>query len=154
MLRALRLTWQSWWWKKGRFQAAKVYNYGETFRMFLLILKKNIIIRRLFKEDRLRKHTFGNINTFWQLWISKTFAQDNIKILDADFVTLFSKKALSYYKFSIIEKTMLDDRYIYVIDVKPSTDVIPDTNRDNQNSSKATYNSCRNWFKTEQCLCN
>jgi len=53
------------------------------------------------------------------------FYQDEINFVNVKFTTPLSKDALSYYKFEIIDKDLLDDRYIYIIKVIPDTKLFP-----------------------------
>lgn len=53
------------------------------------------------------------------------FYDDRIDFISTEMVTPLSKDAHDYYNFSLVKRTVLDDRYIYVIKVEPKNDVYP-----------------------------
>lgn len=53
------------------------------------------------------------------------FSTETVNIINTSFVSPLSNDAFDYYNFSIIEKEILDDKYIYVLSVRPKTDVYP-----------------------------
>lgn len=53
------------------------------------------------------------------------FYQDEINFINASFTTPLSKDALSSYKFEILDKDIMDDKFIYIIKVIPDTKLFP-----------------------------
>jgi hypothetical protein len=53
------------------------------------------------------------------------FYDESISFITTDIITPLSSKAFDYYSFSIKDRTTLDDRYVYVIEVIPTTKVYP-----------------------------
>jgi hypothetical protein len=53
------------------------------------------------------------------------FYDDEISFLNTTMATPLSRNAFSYYDFEMLDKTILDDRYIYVIKVTPNTSTFP-----------------------------
>lgn len=53
------------------------------------------------------------------------FSKDEIKIANTYFISPISEDAFDYYEFEILEKDILDDKYIYVLNVKPKSDIYP-----------------------------
>jgi hypothetical protein len=54
-----------------------------------------------------------------------SFYDDEIDLINTKFVTPLADKALSYYNFKLIKREMLDKKYIYVLEVNPSTRIFP-----------------------------
>ncbi len=59
---------------------------------------------------------FGNFLSFYG---------ETIKLLNAEIPAPLNARALDYYKFELKEKKMLDDRYVYIISVKPKSRTYP-----------------------------
>ncbi len=60
--------------------------------------------------------TIGNYQSFYE---------ERINIVNANFATPLAKDAMDFYKFEIIDKTMIDNRFVYVISVTPKTTTYP-----------------------------
>ncbi len=54
-----------------------------------------------------------------------SFYQDRIKLPGTEIITPLSEDAFSYYNFDFKGKTAMDKRYVYIIDVQPSSPVFP-----------------------------
>jgi hypothetical protein len=54
-----------------------------------------------------------------------SFYNDEIDLINTKFVTPLAENALNYYKFKLLKREMLDKKYIYVLDVSPSTRIFP-----------------------------
>ena len=54
-----------------------------------------------------------------------SFYDETVDLIGTKITTPLSSKALSYYNFTLIDRQILDDRYIYIIQIEPSTDIFP-----------------------------
>lgn len=55
----------------------------------------------------------------------RNFYDDYIKIIETRIISPLNDNALSYYDYEITDKKIYDDKYIYIIQVKPTTTVYP-----------------------------
>lgn len=55
----------------------------------------------------------------------REFMKDKVRFANAVFTTPLSNDAFDYYNFELEKRTILDDRYVYVINVIPNTSVYP-----------------------------
>lgn len=53
------------------------------------------------------------------------FYDDNVKVINVDIVSPLSNNALNYYNFKLIDRKLFENQYIYIIDVKPKSDLYP-----------------------------
>lgn len=53
------------------------------------------------------------------------FYQDRISLLDVNIVSPLADDALDYYEYEILEKQILDGKYIYIVKLKPDTELYP-----------------------------
>lgn len=54
-----------------------------------------------------------------------SFYNDELKFLNTTFETPLSQNAFSYYDFKLVDKDVLDDRFVYIIQVTPTTKLYP-----------------------------
>ncbi|MFH1050718.1 MAG: DUF5686 family protein [bacterium] len=95
----------------------------ETFTRMYSDYEKNVN----FKEIIQRRQTANikpndnvmAISNFFNLY------KDEVDFINVNFVTPLSKDALDYYNYKILKKNILDNRYIYEIQVMPKTDIFP-----------------------------
>ncbi len=95
----------------------------ETFTRMYSDYEKNVN----FKEIIQRRQTANikpndnvmAIGNFFNLY------KDEVDFINVNFVTPLSKDALDYYNYKILRKNILDNRYIYEIEVMPKTDIFP-----------------------------
>ncbi len=55
----------------------------------------------------------------------QSFYEERINIVNADFATPLATDAFSFYNFDIIDRTMIDNRYVYILSVIPKTKTFP-----------------------------
>jgi hypothetical protein len=55
----------------------------------------------------------------------QSFYEERISIGNAQFVTPLATDAFSFYDFEIIDKTMIDERFVYIVSVIPTTKTYP-----------------------------
>jgi len=95
----------------------------ETFSRKYMDIDKNIefteILQRRQTANIKPNNNIISIGNFFSLY------DDRIKIIDADIVTPLGKNAFNTYKFKLIDRKLLDDRYIYIIKLTPLSDLFP-----------------------------
>ncbi|MDP2364367.1 MAG: DUF5686 family protein, partial [Ignavibacteria bacterium] len=101
------------------------------FQMFVLETFSNVMQdyeKKITRTNIIQRRQTSNMpasNNVLAIGNFINFYDDNMKFFNVDMITPLSKDALSYYKFNLLEKSVLDDRYIYVLEVLPNSDLFP-----------------------------
>ncbi|MFC2129937.1 DUF5686 family protein [Bacteroidota bacterium] len=94
-------------------------SFSRDYRDFEKDVKFTEIIQRRQTSNMQPNSNLLAIGNFFNLY------DDEINFINVNFVTPLSSSAFDYYDFKMIEKNILDNRYIYVIEVIPNTDLFP-----------------------------
>jgi len=103
----------------------------DKFKMFVMEtfseVKNDYVKNKRHTEIKQRRQT-ANMeaqNNLLAIGDFINFYDDEINFLNTTMATPLSRNAFSYYDFEMLDKTILDDRYIYVIKVTPNTSTFP-----------------------------
>ncbi|MFA6571833.1 MAG: DUF5686 family protein, partial [Bacteroidota bacterium] len=100
-----------------KFQLFLMETFSRTYRDYDKNVTSSEIIQRRQTANIATNDNMLALSSFFN------FYDDNIRLFNTDMTTPLSTDALSYYDFELLERTILDDRFIYVIGVKPSSKV-------------------------------
>ncbi len=101
------------------------------------VLMESISMTYIDKEENInhshiisRRQTKNIPNEVNQIVVNDfiNFYNDRIDLLNTKIVSPLADDAFDYYNFEIVEKEMLDGKYIYIVNVKPSTTLYPTFN--------------------------
>ncbi len=104
---------------------------NDKFQYFILESFSDIMkdydkqITRTFIKQRKQTANIVPDNNVMAITDFVNFYDENIKFLNTEMITPLNKDALSYYDFRLLEKSILGDRYVYILEVKPKTELIP-----------------------------
>jgi hypothetical protein len=106
-------------------------NSGKKYKMFLLETFSNVMQdyeKNVRQTEIIQRRQTSNIKANENILAIGNFLNlynDKIKVISTEFTTPLAEDALSYYKFKILEKTLYDDKYVYVIEVIPDSRIFP-----------------------------
>ena len=104
---------------------------NDKFQYFILESFSDVMkdydkkITRSYIKQRKQTANISPNNNVMSITDFVNFYDENINFINTEMITPLNKDALSYYNFRIIEKTILGDRYVYILEVKPKTELIP-----------------------------
>ncbi len=106
-------------------------NSNKKYKMFLLETFSNVMQdyeKNVRQTAIIQRRQTSNIKANENILAIGNFLNlynDKIKVISTEFTTPLAEDALSYYKFKIIEKTLYDEKYVYVIEVIPDSRLFP-----------------------------
>ncbi len=106
----------------------EVPEYYKMFIMETYSRRFNDYEENVYKTEIIQRRQTSNLDPEKNLMALGSFFNlydDEIKFIDAKFVTPLSSDALDFYDYEMLGRNILDDRFIYEIGVKPQTEVFP-----------------------------
>ncbi|MGA2296163.1 MAG: DUF5686 family protein [FCB group bacterium] len=102
-----------------KYQMFLMETFSRVYKDYVMNISQTEIIQRRQTSNIAANQNIMAISSFFN------FYDESIKLINAEMVTPLSSKAFSYYNFTLLDRSILDDRYVYIIGVKPSSDVYP-----------------------------
>lgn len=94
-------------------------SFSTTFNDYEKNISHSHILQRRQTSNITPQSNLLTIRNFFNLY------DDEVQIINAKIVTPLSTDALSYYKFNIISRVPYGDKYVYVVEVIPDTELFP-----------------------------
>lgn len=106
-------------------------NSSKKYKMFLLETFSNVMQdydKNIRHTEIIQRRQTSNIKANDNILAIGNFLNlynDKMKVMSTEFTTPLAEDALSYYRFKILEKTLYDEKYVYVIEVIPDSRLFP-----------------------------
>jgi len=113
------------------FRFKKADTLDDSFKLFVMeTFSRNYIDfpNKVNHTEIIQRRQTSNIpaeNNVLALGNYQSFYEERIKIINAEFATPLATDALIFYRFEIIDRTMIDNRYVYILSVIPKTKTFP-----------------------------